>query len=51
MVVYRFLGGTDGAFPFDGVSELNGKLYGTTYAGGGTGCAGSGCGTVFEATP
>ena len=23
-------------------------LYGTTYAGGGTGCGGNGCGTVFE---
>lgn len=50
-VVYRFLGGTDGASPFDGVTAVNGKLYGTTYAGGGTGCDGSGCGTVFEATP
>jgi uncharacterized repeat protein (TIGR03803 family) len=50
-VIYRFLGGTDGAFPFDGVTAVNGKLYGTTWEGGGTGCGGAGCGTVFEATP
>jgi uncharacterized repeat protein (TIGR03803 family) len=50
-VIYSFLGGTDGANPSQGVTAANGKLYGTTHFGGGTGCGGSGCGTVFEATP
>lgn len=50
-VVYSFLGGTDGAYPDDGVTAVNGRLYGTTYAGGGTGCGSLGCGTIFEATP
>ncbi len=42
-VVYRFAGGTDGAFPNGGLTVINGNLYGTT-TGGGT----SGNGTVFE---
>ena len=50
-VLYRFKGGTDGKYPFAGLTDVNGTLYGTTYAGG-TGCKngsyGSGCGTVFE---
>lgn len=32
---------------FDGI----GNLYGTTGQGGGTGCSGTGCGTVFELSP
>jgi uncharacterized repeat protein (TIGR03803 family) len=48
-VLYQFAGGADGAFPFTGVArDSAGNLYGTTEAGGGTGCGGSGCGTVFE---
>jgi uncharacterized repeat protein (TIGR03803 family) len=52
-VLYRFKGRTDGANPFAGLIEVYsfGKgewLYGTTYAGGGAGCGGSGCGTVFK---
>jgi uncharacterized repeat protein (TIGR03803 family) len=50
-VVYSFRGGTDGAYPDDGVISVSGALYGTTSEGGGKGCNGFGCGTVFEATP
>ncbi len=54
-VLYRFAGGTDGFAPFAGLTVLNGTLYGTTDAGGGTtGCeSGQGdtsCGTVFAVT-
>lgn len=51
-VVYRFKGGTDGANPIlAGLIALNGKLYGTTNAGGDEHCRFHqvlGCGTVFE---
>lgn len=50
-VVYSFSGGSDGAYPLQGVTVANGTLYGTTWLGGGSGCGGGGCGTVFEATP
>jgi uncharacterized repeat protein (TIGR03803 family) len=33
-VLYSFTGGADGAFPFAGLAELNGTLYGTTQQGG-----------------
>lgn len=48
-VLYRFLGGSDGAFPaFSGlVSDAEGALYGTTLLGGGTANAG----TAFKLTP
>ena len=47
-VLYTFLGGSDGADPSsDLVFDPSGNLYGTT-AWGGTGCEGTGCGTVFE---
>jgi uncharacterized repeat protein (TIGR03803 family) len=51
-VVYRFTGGApDGSFPSTGlIPDASGNLYGTTYNGGGTGCGGSGCGTVFMVT-
>jgi uncharacterized repeat protein (TIGR03803 family) len=49
-VVYRFKGGSDGAYPKAGLVAINGTLYGTTYAGG-TDCGYSssppGCGVVF----
>jgi uncharacterized repeat protein (TIGR03803 family) len=49
-VLYSFKGGTDGTRPEGGLTELNGKLYGTTYEGGDSSCefSGHGCGTVFE---
>jgi len=51
-VLYRFAAGNDGAQPVAGlVADAAGNLYGTTSAGGGTGCGGSGCGTVFELSP
>jgi hypothetical protein len=47
-VVYAFKGGTDGAQP-SGLIVVNGILYETT-AYGGTGCSGTGCGTVYSIT-
>ncbi len=47
-ILYAFQGGSDGANPYAGLLEKDGTLYGTTNAGGGTGCGGSGCGTVFK---
>lgn len=51
-VLYSFKGGSDGANPFAKLTaDASGNLYGTTWAGGGSGCNGSGCGTVFRVTP
>lgn len=50
-VLYSFAGGSDGSGPQAPVMEHNGQLYGTTYLGGGTGCSGNGCGTIFEVAP
>lgn len=50
-VVYRFKGGADGAGPRGALLESDGLLYGTTRYGGGSGCAGMGCGTVFRLNP
>lgn len=47
-VVYSFKGGSDGETPFASVIAVNGKLYGTTYYGGGSSRCDGGCGTVFE---
>jgi uncharacterized repeat protein (TIGR03803 family) len=50
-VLYSF--GTssgDGESPQAGLLNVKGTLYGTTWFGGGTGCGGSGCGTVFAIT-
>ena len=50
-VLYAFTGGSDGAYPESGViMDEAGNLYGTTESGG-TGCDGSGCGTVFKVAP
>ena len=51
-VLYRFRGGKDGKdgkYP-NGLIAVNGTLYGTTVEGGGSGCTGYGCGTVFSVT-
>ncbi|MBV8344721.1 MAG: hypothetical protein JO190_06980 [Candidatus Eremiobacteraeota bacterium] len=45
-VLYRFLGGTDGSHPFDGLLDIAGDFYGTTQ-GAGSG----GTGTVFKLSP
>jgi uncharacterized repeat protein (TIGR03803 family) len=44
-IVYRFAGGSDGGFPFAGVTAHGGALYGTT------GYFGDGYGTVFKLDP
>ncbi len=49
--LYVFQGAPDGADPAAGLVSLNGKLYGTTVAGGTGACGQHGCGTVFEMTP
>lgn len=51
-VLYNFKGGNDGWEPDTGLTaDRAGNLYGTTSAGGGTGCGGGGCGTVFKLKP
>jgi uncharacterized repeat protein (TIGR03803 family) len=48
-VLYAFTGGIDGGTPYAGViRDGAGNLYGTTEAGGTSGCGGGGCGTVFK---
>jgi uncharacterized repeat protein (TIGR03803 family) len=47
-VLYRFAGGNDGAYPTTNLIDVNGTLYGTTNQGGGYGCSGIGCGTVYS---
>jgi uncharacterized repeat protein (TIGR03803 family) len=49
-VIYSFAGGSDGISPEAPLIALRGTLYGTTVIGGGSGCGGSGCGTVFKIT-
>jgi hypothetical protein len=50
--LYAFHGGSDGATPTARVVfGPDGALYGSTSIGGGTGCGGSGCGTVFRLQP
>lgn len=50
-VLYAFQGGSDGANPGGLYVDAGGNLWGITGAGGGTGCGGSGCGTVFKLSP
>ena len=51
MVLHKFKGGVrDGWGPEAGLTDVNGTLYGTTEAGGSSGCDGEGCGTVFSIT-
>jgi uncharacterized repeat protein (TIGR03803 family) len=49
--LYSFTGGTDGAYPYAGLTlDKAGNLYGTAILGGITKCE-SGCGVVFKLTP
>ncbi len=51
-VLHDFSGGNDGSGPAGSlVEDSAGNLYGTTGGGGGTGCHGVGCGTVFRIAP
>ena len=50
-VLYSFQAGTDGADPQGPVYLFDKMLYGTTASGGGTGCGGNGCGTLFRVKP
>jgi uncharacterized repeat protein (TIGR03803 family) len=51
-VLYAFSGDNDGALPIGQlVRDEVGDLYGVTQFGGGSGCKGAGCGTVFELSP
>lgn len=50
--LYNFQRGDDGYAPWARVIfGPNGNLYGTTTVGGGDGCQGSGCGTIFNLRP
>jgi uncharacterized repeat protein (TIGR03803 family) len=56
ITLYTFQGGSDGAFPNDGLmADKNGNLYGTAEFGGDLACGGigggDGCGVVFEVAP
>jgi uncharacterized repeat protein (TIGR03803 family) len=50
--LYMFARGSDGERP-EGqlLRDGKGNLFGVTQEGGGTGCGGNGCGSVFEITP
>lgn len=49
IVLYNFVGGSDGAGPFGDLSrDAAGNLFGTTEFGGGSTRCKNGCGTVFE---
>jgi uncharacterized repeat protein (TIGR03803 family) len=52
-VLHSFRGGKlDGGSPEAGmVLDGAGNIYGTTFGGGGTGCGGPGCGTVYQLSP
>lgn len=50
-VLYSFAGGaSDGGYPYGGLINVKGTLYGTTLSSGGLGCYSSGCGTVYKIT-
>jgi hypothetical protein len=48
---HSFAGGDDGAYPQAKFTHIGEDYYGTTLRGGGTGCGGSGCGTIFTLDP
>ncbi len=48
-LLYSFVGGSNASYPVAGLTNLNGKLYGTAGGGGKSNqCGDAGCGTVFE---
>lgn len=48
-ILHSFIAIIDGGQPKSGLlRDAVGNLYGTTFWGGGTGCEGTGCGTVFK---
>ena len=48
-VLYSFAGSSDGSSPLGHlVADEAGNLFGTTAIGGGNGCSGQGCGTIFK---
>jgi uncharacterized repeat protein (TIGR03803 family) len=48
-IIHDFTNPNDGSFPRAGVVfDAHGSLYGTTEFGAGSGCGGSGCGSVFR---
>jgi uncharacterized repeat protein (TIGR03803 family) len=50
-VLYRFTGGSDAQGSEATMIAAKGTLYGTSVYGGGSGCGGAGCGTVFSVSP
>lgn len=50
-LAYSFQWGNDANHPTAALIKVNGKLYGTSYYGGGSGCGGYGCGTVYSFDP
>jgi uncharacterized repeat protein (TIGR03803 family) len=49
-VLHRFGSGSDGLYPYAGLIDVNGTLYGTTAYGGAYGAEGEYSGTVFSIT-
>ena len=49
-VLHAFGNGADGSFPEAGVTHVDSAFFGTTVLGG-TGCSGTGCGTVYMVKP
>jgi uncharacterized repeat protein (TIGR03803 family) len=48
-MIHSFNGGSDGSTPEATVTiDKAGHIYGTTFSGGGAGCGGGGCGTVYQ---
>ncbi len=47
-VIYRFVGGKDGAQPTGGLVKFDGAFFGTTSGGGTDHACSGGCGTVFK---
>jgi uncharacterized repeat protein (TIGR03803 family) len=50
-VLHAFQGHNDGSIPRASLTRVKEGLYGTTTAGGGNKCGGTGCGTLFSVTP